>query len=204
MPKDAIIILKYKIYIIQNLKMKKPLFILISLLSFSFIWVGNNKTNSVNKTPKKMVSQYEDTIKVYKDTVKVYKDTIIDENDAFSISNLKKYLKQINAPHPHVIYAIGKQESGYCSYLFKSHNNLFGMMRPNVRTNKSIQQGQKWAKFHHWTHSVDDFIMWSHWTTNGKIHNYNEQQFLRHIDNSYANHNGYSSVIKKHFNGFLD
>ena len=68
--------------------MKNSLFILISLLSFSFIWVGNNKTKTTNKTPKKMVSQHEDTIKVYK-------DTLIDENDAFSVSNLKKYLKQI-------------------------------------------------------------------------------------------------------------
>jgi uncharacterized FlgJ-related protein len=175
---------------------KKYLFILTSLLSLSFICVNNEKIEPIDKkTPTKVLVHFEDSIQ--------HRDTIIDESDSFTIDNLKKYLIQIDAPHPHIIYAIGKQESGYCSFLFKTHNNLFGMTRPNKRTNKSIQNRQKWGKFKHWTHSVDDFIMWAQWTTRGKVKDYNEMQFLNHIDKSYA-HDGYSNVIKKHFDTYLD
>jgi hypothetical protein len=137
------------------------------------------------------------------DSCKIQLDTIvkIDTSHAFNTENFKAYLKQINAPHAHIIYAIAKQESGFRSTLFKTHNNLFGMTRPNVRTNKSIQNGQKWAKFEHWTHSVDDLILWMSWTTNGKYQSFSEQQLLKHIDRSYA-HNGYSNVLKKHFKDF--
>jgi|LauGreDrversion4_2_1035121.scaffolds.fasta_scaffold19892_8 uncharacterized FlgJ-related protein len=150
-------------------------------------------------------SSVEDSCKTEMDTI-IKIDTIpmitkIDTSHDFNTDNFRAYLKQINAPHAHIIYAIAKQESGFRSTLFKTHNNLFGMTRPNVRTNKSIQNGQKWAKFEHWTHSVDDMILWMSWTTNGKYESFSEQQLLNHIDRSYA-HNGYSNILKKHFKDF--
>lgn len=177
------------------------LYISIIIITSSLLTFGYNKSNVnndfKNQSNKKIV---EDSVKIDKDTSNIIKN-VIDTTHHFSIKNFKIYLKQINAPHAHVIYAIARQESGFCSFLFKTHNNLFGMTRPNVRTNKSIQNGQKWAKFHHWTHSVDDMILWIEWTTIGKANNYSEQQFLKHIDNNYA-HSGYTNVIKKHFKEF--
>lgn len=157
-------------------------------------------TFAFNSTKKSKNEFYKNTTD---DTTKVEIDTVvkIDTSHAFNIENFKIYLKQINAPHAHIIYAIARQESGFCSSLFKTHNNLFGMKRPNVRENKSIQNGQKWAKFEHWTHSVDDMVLWMEWTTKGNVDRYTEQQILNHIDKSYA-HNGYSNVIKKHFKEF--
>ena len=137
-----------------------------TLLTFAFNSEKKTKVNFYKNTT-------EDTTKVEIDTV-----TKIDTSHTFNIENFKAYLKQINAPHAHIIYAIARQESGFCSTLFKTHNNLFGMKRPNVRENKSIQNGQKWAKFEHWTHSVDDMLLWMEWTTNGNVDRYTEQQFL--------------------------
>ncbi len=163
-----------------------------TLLTFAF----SNTSNDKKSKSEFYKAEVEDSCKIQLDTI-----TKIDTSHTFNTENFKAYLKQINAPHAHIIYAIAKQESGFRSTLFKTHNNLFGMTRPNVRTNKSIQNGQKWAKFEHWTHSVDDLILWMSWTTNGKYQSFSEQQLLKHIDRSYA-HNGYSNVIKKHFKEF--
>lgn len=184
----------------NTMKQNKHLLIL-SLFILLFFAASSAVLTSKNTEPP-LVNRIEtDSTRIILDTVAV--DSIINENDSFSIENFKAYLKQINAPHPHILYSIARQESGFRSSLFVSHNNLFGMKRPNIRYNKSIQNGQKWAKFEHWTHSVDDIILWAEWTTNGNFSNYSEQQFLRHIDNSYA-HSGYSRVLQKHFQEYID
>lgn len=75
------------------------------------------------------------------------------------------------------------------------------MRRPNTRPNKSIQQGQRWAKFEHWTHSVDDFILYMQYTG---MDDASEQRFLSHIDRNYAMRNGYGQTLKKYYSEYLD
>lgn len=133
--------------------------------------------------------------------INVKTDTLISVDDSFTVDNFKAYLAQINAPHAHVIYSIAKHESGFRSDLFVNNNNLFGMRRPNTRPNKSIQQGQRWAKFEHWTHSVDDFILYMEYTGMNEV---SEQRFLNHIDRNYAMRIGYGQTIKKYFTEYLD
>lgn len=181
------------------------LLIFISILHLNNLFAAiNSKLPNNEELPSlKIGENIKDTINTPTDTLKIVEiqDTIINENDSFSIDNFKVYLKQINAPHAHIIYSIAKHESGFRSELFVYNNNLFGMRRPNVRPNKSIQEGQRWAKFEHWTHSVDDFILYMQYTG---VSNSSEKQFLNHIDRNYAMRSGYQNTLKKYFQEYID
>lgn len=133
------------------------------------------------------------------DTIKI--DTLIDANDTFSIINFKKYLEQKEIPHPHVVYAIARHESGFRSSLFMTRNNMFGMRNPGRRPTMSTYRGKGWADFEHWTHAVDDFLMYMQYCGMDKM---TESQFLARIDGSYAGKSGYSTRIKKHFYEYQD
>lgn len=173
----------------------------ISILYLNNIVAINTNFKNPNRQPSKNI---KDTTSIESDTLKkiqIKEDTLITEDDSFSIDNFKIYLKQINAPHAHIIYSIAKHECGFRSDLFVNNNNLFGMRRPNVRPNKSIQEGQRWAKFEHWTHSVDDFILYMQYTG---ILNSSEKQFLNHIDKNYAMRSGYQNTLKKYFQEYID
>jgi uncharacterized FlgJ-related protein len=131
------------------------------------------------------------------DTILV--DTLIDIDDTFSVINLKKYLEQIKAPHARVIYSIAKHESHFSSNLFRSHNNMFGMKNPKRRPTLSTHKGDGWAKFEHWTQSIDDFILYMKFTGGYEV---SEKQFLAKIDSRYANRSGYSITLRKYFSEY--
>lgn len=178
--------------------MKKQTFAFIlflaTLTAFSF-------ANIKKESPVLITSESQSKLKSIDDSLKLVVDTLITIDDSFSVENFKAYLEQIDAPHAHVIYSIAKHESGFRSELFINNNNLFGMRRPNTRPNKSIQQGQRWAKFEHWTHSVDDFILYMQYTG---MDDASEQRFLSHIDRNYAMRNGYGQTLKKYYSEYLD
>jgi uncharacterized FlgJ-related protein len=165
---------------------------LIAIPLAGLIFLGRQYVFSKTKMVEK-----KEPIKIPSDTLKI--DTLINVDDTFSIVNFKKYLEQIGMPHPHVAYSIAKHESHFSSNLFRSNNNLFGMRNPKRRPTLSIQKGDGWAKFQHWTHSVDDFMLYMKFTGTYEL---TESQFLSRIDSKYANRSGYSKTLRRYFSEY--
>ena len=185
----------------KNTMMKQTLLIILFLATLTAFSFANLSDSNYLNSPLKLKTQsalIDDTVNL---NLKITTDTLITVDDSFTVDNFKAYLAQINAPHAHVIYSIAKHESGFRSALFLNNNNLFGMMRPNTRPNKSIQEGQRWAKFEHWTHSVDDFILYMQYTGMADA---TEKRFLNHIDRNYAMRIGYGERLKKYYPEYLN
>lgn len=111
---------------------------------------------------------------------------------------LVNYLVAQKIPHPEVAYAIIRQESNMCSDIFKSNNNLFGMKQPGVRPTLSKGPKYGFASFEKWQHSVLDYKLYVEFI---KGHKMTKEQYLRHLDRSYA-HRGYTTYISKFFQEF--
>lgn len=185
----------------QNTMKKQTFLIILFLAILTAVSYASLTEKTTPYYPEALELKTDSVIIDDTTNIKIVTDTLITIDDSFTVENFKAYLAQINAPHAHVIYSIAKHESGFRSHLFVNNNNLFGMMRPNIRPNKSIQEGQRWAKFEHWTHSVDDFILYMEYTGMDDV---SEQRFLNHIDRNYAMRIGYGQTIKKYFTEYLD
>jgi len=145
---------------------------------------GENK--KLVKAKKKIM--IEDTTEVIPvvDSTKITKDMLIE------------YILQSKIAHPEIAYSIIMTESGMCSKLFKSNNNLFGMRQPGVRPTMSKGPKYGFASFEKWQHSVLDYKLYLEFVGGHKL---TRDQYLAHLDRNYA-HKGYSSYISKFFNEF--
>lgn len=133
----------------------------------------------------------------------------------FTFENFCKYLDVIEINHKDIIVRKAIIESGWFkSSLTVKHNNLFGMCTPTTRktkalgtafgktvsyTDKSGRDGArvinyKYAKFKHWTDSVDDLMMWqNYWESKG----YNTRDYYKFLnDLGYAYESNYIKVLK--------
>ena len=174
--------LTYNIKKILKTKKRKILTTFIILLGLFSI----SNTKPINK---QLVYNREE-LKI-EDTLK----QIDEDTNEFSIINFVRYLDEINMPHPEVAFAIAKQESGFCSKLFITNNNLFGMRHPRVRETTSLGKKNNFAYYSDWKSSVYDYYLY---VTYANGHNKTRNQYLRYIDNVYAS-SGYSDCITKHF-----
>lgn len=80
----------------------------------------------------------------------------------FSNDKLRAYILQLNIRFPRIVYAQARLESGnFCSNIFKTNNNLFGMRVATKRpsTNKGSEAG--FAFYDTWRESVEDYAMFS-------------------------------------------
>jgi uncharacterized FlgJ-related protein len=145
---------------------------------------GENK--KLVKAKKKIM--IEDTTEVVPvvDSTKITKDMLIE------------YILQSKIAHPEIAYSIIMTESGMCSKLFKSNNNLFGMRQPGVRPTMSKGPKYGFASFEKWQHSVLDYKLYLEFVGGHKL---TRDQYLAHLDRNYA-HKGYSSYISKFFDEF--
>lgn len=81
-------------------------------------------------------------IHVVKDTVKVEKPKVA--KLTLNEKNLKAEIAKHNIPHPEIVLAQAKLETGHFkSSVCKKHNNLFG-----------LRKGNKYRHYDHWTESV--------------------------------------------------
>lgn len=128
----------------------------------------------------------EPIVKPAIDSTKINKDILIE------------YILQSKIAHPEVAYSIIMTESGMCSKLFKSNNNLFGMRQPGVRPTMSKGPKYGYASFEKWQHSVLDYKLYLEFVGGHKL---TRDQYLAHLDRNYA-HKGYSSYIIKFFDEF--
>lgn len=146
---------------------------------------------SLGKSDKKIV--------VNKPPIKDTTEVVVIDSSKLDKKLLVSYILHKNIAHPEVAYAIVRQESNMCSDLFKSNNNLFGMRHPRVRPNKSLGSKKGFAHFEKWQHSVEDYKLYLLFVGG---HTMSKQQYLFHLDRSYA-HAGYSNHLDKYFQEYF-
>lgn len=113
-------------------------------------------------------------------------------NTEFSIDNLYKYLKLTNVPDPEIVIAQFIVETGWFkSFLFKKGNNISGMKKATKRATTCIGTISGYAKFSHWTSSVDDFKLWLDY------HGLSEGYFKHLQSKKYSESSGYYTLIIK-------
>ena len=117
-----------------------------------------------------------------------------DSIKGFSEENLLKLIKTMRIDHPEIVLAQAKLETGdFKSYVFKKHNNLFGMSnafgRPTVR--KPVDTNTVYASYRTWQESVIDYALWQAATSN----NLTEADYLKRL-NRYAEDPNYISKVK--------
>lgn len=120
-------------------------------------------------------------IEVQKDSIKV--DSINREsikNLTLNEKNLKAEIVKNNIPHPNIVLAQAKLETGnFTSSICKQHNNLFGLRTKN---------GYK--KYDHWNESVADYKKLISSKYKGGCY----YEFLENI--GYATNPNYTSLLK--------
>ena len=165
--------------------MKTQTFIVGVLVATAVVVSSYSKSSNDKPTINKLVKDTTEVIPVV-DSTKINKDMLIE------------YILQSKIAHPEVAYSIIMTESGMCSKLFKSNNNLFGMRQPGVRPTMSKGPKYGYAYFEKWQHSVLDYKLYLEFVGGHKL---TRDQYLAHLDRNYA-HKGYSSYIIKFFDEF--
>ncbi len=154
-------------------------------ISISVIASFGESKKLVKAKKKIMIEDTTEVIPVV-DSTKINKDMLIE------------YILTQDIAHPEVAYSIIMTESGMCSKIFKSNNNLFGMKQPGVRPTMSKGPKYGFASFEKWQHSVLDYKLYLEFVGGHKL---TRDQYLAHLDRNYA-HRGYSTYISKFFDEF--
>lgn len=114
------------------------------------------------------------------------------KSTTFSMDNLVRYLQLMNAPDAEIMISQFIVETGWFrSKLFTKGNNICGMKlaRKRVTTATGVMFG--YARYNHWTDSVDDFLLWLqyHGLSNG---------YFDHVQRkSYSENSGYCKLVLK-------
>ena len=154
-------------------------------ISISVIASFGESKKLVKAKKKIMIEDTTEVIPVV-DSTKINKNMLIE------------YILTQDIAHPEVAYSIIMTESGMCSKIFKSNNNLFGMRQPGVRPTMSKGPKYGFASFEKWQHSVLDYKLYLEFVGGHKL---TRDQYLAHLDRNYA-HRGYSTYISKFFDEF--
>lgn len=127
----------------------------------------------------------------------IEKEEIVDST-VLTKELLVGYIQKLDIPHPEVAYSIACLESGLCSNLCKTNNNLFGMKQPGIRPTTSLGAKRGFASFKTWYHSVDDYKLFLEFT-NG--HKKSRKEYLNYLDQNYC-HAGYSDKLDDFFDEY--
>jgi hypothetical protein len=118
---------------------------------------------------------------------------ILNQENQFSESALKKYIADLNIRFPRIVFAQAKLESGHFkSDIFRENHNLFGMKvaRRRPTTNKGENRGH--AYFDSWKESVLDYAFYqSAYLFDIKT----ESQYLEYLKLNYADDPGYYAKL---------
>lgn len=163
----------------------------VIVVMFLILTVFTTSLLSLGKSDKK-------DIKVVKKKIKDTTEVVAVDSSKLNKELLVSYILEQDIKHPEIAYSIAMGESGMCSNLFKSNNNLFGMKHPGVRPTKSLGRKNGFAHFESWQHSVQDYKLYLEFVGG---HEMSRAQYLFHLDKNYA-HRGYSSYISKFFEEF--
>ncbi len=116
------------------------------------------------------------------------------DREQFSEQNLIDYLLEVRIPHPHIVFAQARLETGhFTSTIFLENNNLFGMKRAYSRPSTAIGMNRGHAKYESWQDSVIDFALYKAYVAQGKT----EKEYFDLLKRSYAEDPRYISKVKQ-------
>jgi uncharacterized FlgJ-related protein len=122
-------------------------------------------------------------------------------NERITKQNLWETIKSLNIQHPEIVFAQALLETGeFTSKLFKTHNNLFGMKIPKQRETLAInyKSNKGYAKFNHWTISVEDYALFQNYIFKKK--KLEQAEYFKYLDKRYAEDKKYVIKLKKIIN----
>lgn len=106
------------------------------------------------------------------------------ENEIFTTSNLIKFIEENEIKYPKVTRAIAMHESAnFSSKLFRTNNNLFGMIKAEKRPTTALGSKRGYAYYKTWQESVLDYKLFQIHTV--KILD-SESGFLKWIGKHYT------------------
>jgi flagellum-specific peptidoglycan hydrolase FlgJ len=116
-----------------------------------------------------------------------------------SKENLYKKIVESGVLFPEIVFSQAILESGHFkSRLFLKNNNLFGMKIPRKRKTFAIGKGKSgYAKYSHWTKSVDDYIEWQKYLLKDK--SISKESYLRKLSKIYCTNPGYVKRLRQIF-----
>jgi uncharacterized FlgJ-related protein len=118
---------------------------ILFLLMFTFL-----STNTYEQEGKQLTEQELQTIRI----------NWIKRLD-FSLELFQELLSLYDVPYADYILRQAILETGnFTSDIFVENNNLLGMKHPRVRPTTSIGSNRNHAMYHHWTESVEDYLLW--------------------------------------------
>ena len=119
---------------------------------------------------------------------------VLQDRQEFSELSLIEYLVELKVPHPHIVLAQAKLETGnFTSTIFKENNNLFGMKRAYRRPSTAIATHRNHAKYHHWKDSVLDFALYKAYVAQNR----DEEQYMKLLASSYAEDPNYTKKVRR-------
>lgn len=119
---------------------------------------------------------------------------VLQDRQEFSEQALIVYLTELRIPHPHIVLAQARLETGnFTSTIFKESNNIFGMKRAYRRPSTAIGTHRNHAKYNHWKDSVLDFALYKAYVAQNK----DEVQYMALLGNSYAEDPNYTRKVRR-------
>lgn len=116
------------------------------------------------------------------------------DREVFTEQNLIDYLIELRIPHPHIVFAQARLETGhFTSTIFLENNNLFGMKRAYSRPSTSIGMNRGHAKYESWQDSVIDFALYKAYVAQGKT----EKEYFTLLETSYAEDPRYIHKVRQ-------
>lgn len=116
------------------------------------------------------------------------------DREVFSEQELINYLIELKIPHPHIVFAQARLETGnFSSTIFIENNNLFGMKRAYSRPSTAVGMNRRHAKYNSWQDSVIDFALYKAYVAQGK----SEKEYFSLLERSYAEDPRYIYKIKQ-------
>lgn len=125
-----------------------------------------------------------------------------EDSNKLNKENLWYVIKNSNVSHPEIVFAQALLESGeFTSRICRVNNNLFGMKFPSKR--ETIAYGKSksgYAKYNHWTESVEDYILYQKYVFERKKRKFGKAEYFRYLDKTYAEGANYSLKLKRVIN----
>lgn len=116
------------------------------------------------------------------------------DREVFSEQELINYLIELKIPHPHIVLAQARLETGnFTSNIFQENNNLFGMKRAFFRPSTTIGVNRGHAKYRSWQDSVIDFALYKAHVAQGKT----ENEYYTLLGTSYAEDPEYVKKVRR-------
>jgi len=175
----------------------KKFYLSFSLFLFLFFCAMILRVNSSGPSNpfgfSRIISKFKTDSLPNTDSLKTSIDTV-----HINYKNLYGEIVKTGIKFPEIVWAQAILESGHFkSNVFKSNNNLFGMMVPRKRSTVALPGSSLYAKYESWKSSVYDYKLYQDYIfRNSEL---SEAEYYKHLDRRYCYGAGanYSVKLKK-------